>query len=378
MGRIRIVETLEEFDALEASWNRLAEKTPSSFFSSFDYIRAAWIHFHNPGHRLFVLVLSEASTPTVAAIAPFYIARRRLWGTPYRVIQWIATWEGDRPTLLAEGSREVFWTEILRFLEGQGGWEALDLAEQPVEGPDGQGWSFLSREGWFWETQRDAVNYYVSLEGSWDDYLKNLNSKPRKHWRQSVRRLTAVPGGFAVEKISDPERIGGALARYVAIERGGWKAEARLGIARNERCRAFYGDLLVRLAAKEQAHFHFLTSGGQDIAGQVSTVQGDVTYLWHTAYSPGHAAYSPGILLNAAAIQELFGGRCREFDLLSLREDGAPRAKNKTDWATGRRDTIQWIGYRLCPRLLLALLPKRLKARWKSAGWLPPSRAGID
>jgi CelD/BcsL family acetyltransferase involved in cellulose biosynthesis len=365
MGRIRIVETLEEFDALEASWNRLAERTPSSFFSSFDYIRTAWNHFHNPGHRLFVLVLSEASS--VTAIAPFYIARRRLWATPYRVIQWIATWEGDRPTLLAEGSREVLWTEILRFLEGQGGWEAVDLAEQPVEGPDGQGWSFLPREGWFWETQRDAVDYYISLEGSWDDYLKGLASNPRKQWRQKTRRLSAAQGGSAVESVSDPQEMRAALARYVALEREGWKPQARIGVARNEGTLAFYGDLLEHLAAKGLARLHFFTSGGQDLAASISTLHEDVTYHWHTAYSPAHAAYSPGILLQAAMIQGLFGGDCREFDLLSLREHGVPHRhiphRHKTEWATGRRETVRWIGYRLCPRLLLALLPKRLKRR---------------
>lgn len=358
MPRIRVVETLEEFDALEASWNRLADKTPSSFFSSFDYTRAAWIHFHHPGHRLFVLVLSEAAS--VAAIAPLYVARRRLWGTPYRVLQWIATWEGDRPTLLAEGNHGVLWTEILRFLEGQGGWEALDLAEQAVEGPDGNGWSFLDRGGWFWENQRDAVDYYVSLEGSWEGYLKSLPSNARKQWRQKTRRLSAARGVSSVERVSDPERIGRAFARYAAIERAGWKSGARLGAARDEPCRAFYGDLLFRLAAKGQAHLHFLTSGGQDLAGSISTLREDVTYHWHTAYSPAHSAYSPGILLQAAMIQESFEGDCREFDLLSLREHGVPH-RHKTEWATGRRETMRWIGYRLCPRLVLALLPKRLK-----------------
>jgi CelD/BcsL family acetyltransferase involved in cellulose biosynthesis len=364
MARIRIVETLEELDALETSWDRLAEKTPSSFFSSFDYTRAAWTHFHHPSHRLFVLVLAEASS--ITAIAPFYVARRRMWGTPYRVVQWIATWEGDRPTLLAEGRRDGLWTEILQFLEGQGGWEALDLAEQPVEGPDGNGWPFLTRKGWFWETQPDAVDYYISLGGSWDDYLKELPSNARKQWRQKTRRLSATLGESSVETVRDPQRMRAAVARYVALERQGWKPQARIGVARNEGTLAFYGALLERLAAKGRARIHFLTGGGRDLAGQIATAQGDVTYHWHTTYAPADAAYSPGILLQAAMLQGLFGTGLRELDLLSLKEDGTPKQKNKTEWATGRRETMRWIGYRLCPRLFFALLPKRLKRRWKT------------
>jgi hypothetical protein len=90
-----------------------------------------------------------------------------------------------------------------------------------------------------------------------------------------------------------------------------------------------------------------------------------VTYHWHTAYAPGHSACSPGILLQAAILQELFGGQGRELDLLSLREAGTPRQKNKTGWATGRRETIRWVGYRASSRLLPALLAKRLKRRLK-------------
>lgn len=362
MGAIRIVETLAELDALEAPWNRLAEKTPSSFFSSFDYVRAAWVHFHNPGHRLFVLVRADGSS--VTGLAPFYILRRRMWGIPYRMIRWIAAWEGDRPTLLAEGSRETLWVEVLRFLEEERPhrWEALELVEQPIEGPDGLGWSFLPRAGWHWEIERDAVDYCVSLAGSWDDYLKGLGANPRKQWRQKTRRLSTAEGGFALERVSGPDGIDEGFARYAAIERAGWKKGARLGAARDERCRAFYRDLLGRLAGKGQARLHFLTSGGRDLAGSISIAHADVTYHWHTAYLPSHATYSPGILLQAAMIQESFGESYREFDLLSLKEDGAPH-RHKTEWATGRRETMRWVGYRLCPRLLLALLPKRLKRR---------------
>jgi hypothetical protein len=135
---VQIVDTVGGFDALEGSWNRLAENIPSSFFSTFDYVRTAWKHFHRPTDRMFLLVLQDG--PHVAGIAPFYIRRQRTRGITVRRIRFISTWEGDRPRILATGSEEAAWRDVVSFLEKDfRDWEILDLAEQPVEGPDGNG-----------------------------------------------------------------------------------------------------------------------------------------------------------------------------------------------------------------------------------------------
>lgn len=80
----------------------------------------------------------------------------------------------------------------------------------------------------------------------------------------------------------------------------------------------------------------------------------------HTAYSPAYSAYSPGILIQAEILQELFRGTYRELNLEGMREDGtSPRLK--TEWATGRRETVHLIAYRVPSRLLPLVIAKRLK-----------------
>jgi CelD/BcsL family acetyltransferase involved in cellulose biosynthesis len=359
--KIRIVDTDNEFNALEGPWNRLSEKTAPNFFSSFDYVRTAWKHFRGRTDRLYILVLSEG--PSIVGIAPFYIniGRYGTWRIPHRTIRWIATWEGDRPRLLVDGNEEIFWNEILRFLRSQeSSWDVFDVVEQSMNGPEGHGWSFLPRSGWYWEKEPDAIDYYVSLEGSWEDYLKGLGSDTRNQWRRKTRRLSSIPGGYAVERIFDSRQMQTALARFVSLERSGWKAEAGIGAGKDKRHLAFYEDLLVRLAGKGEATIHFLTSKGEDIAGWICFIQRDVVYFRHTAYSPAYAAYSPGIIIQAEIIQELFRGRYRELDLLGMREDGTvPR--HKTEWATGRRETVHLTAYRVPSRLLPLVIAKRLK-----------------
>jgi len=130
----------------------------------------------------------------------------------------------------------------------------------------------------------------------------------------------------------------------------GMEGGCGIGVAKDERHRAFYEDLLSRLAAKGQAIVCFLKSGGEDMASVINFLQKDVIFGRHTTYSPAHVAHSPGILLQVEVIRNAFEQAYREFDFLTMKGDGASHAKS--DWANGRRETVDWTGYRVRGRLL--------------------------
>jgi len=355
---VQIVDTMGGFDRLENCWNALAEKRPASFFSTFDYVQTAWRHFHGSTDRLFLLTLSDGST--VAGIAPFCIRRHKRKGIPYRVIRFISAWEGDRPGILTSGNEVAAWETIFSFLETEfRDWEVLELPEQPVRGPDGNGWDFLSRSGWYWERSPGGVDYYISLAGSWEEYLKRLDSHTRHEWRRKSRRMSSTPEGYFVEWISDPKQIPDALARFVALEQSGWKGNTGIGVAKDERHRAFYEDLLTQMAAKGQAVVCFLRSGGEDMASLFNFFQRDVIFCRHTTYSPAHTANSPGILIQAEGLRRWFEEPYREYDFLSMK--GEKGSKWKADWSNGRRELVDWKGYRVRSRLLPLVAARRLK-----------------
>jgi CelD/BcsL family acetyltransferase involved in cellulose biosynthesis len=206
------------------------------------------------------------------------------------------------------------------------------------------------------------VDYYVSLRGSWEDYLKSLNSHTRHEWRRKSRRLSSTPGGYAVEWVSDPGRIREALSRFVALERSGWKANAGIGVARDEKHRSFYEDFLSLLAAKGQAVVCFLKSGEEDMASVFNYLQKDVIFCRHTTYSPAHTVHSPGILIQAEGIRYWFARPYREYDFLSMKGDDS--SKWKVDWANGRRELVDWTGYHVRSRILPLIAAKRLKRRF--------------
>jgi CelD/BcsL family acetyltransferase involved in cellulose biosynthesis len=357
--KIDIIDNENDFDRLEAVWNELADQTPSSFFSSFDYVRTAWHHFHGNKDRLFILVLSEADT--ILSIAPFYITQRRRWGIPCRIIKFISSWEGDRPRILVANNDRDSWIAILNYLQKDfTKWEILDLMEQPVEGPASSGWSFLPQSGLYWESEPDGVNHFISLKGSWDDYLSGLSSKTRSNWRRQTRRISTAHDGYTVERITDPAKVGEALDRFITLEQASWKAESKVGIAKDQHHQRFYINLINLLARKKQVMFIFLKIGEEDTAGSISFILNDIVYGRHTAYLPARAEYSPGILLLADVIREGFLMPWRELDMLGL-EEGNKSNKYKVNWANGKRKTLRKTAYRVSGRLLPVITGKLLK-----------------
>lgn len=368
--KTRIVDTDDGFDALEESWNRLTDGRKSSFFSTYDYVRTAWNHLRRPTDRLLLMVLENGSS--VRGIAPFYVRRQRIRGIPVRKIRFIAAWEGDRPCIVASGSEEAAWREILSFLDAEfREWEILELAEQPEEGPEGNGWPFRERRGWYWECEPGGVDPYVSLAGSWEEYLQRLGYSTRGHWRRRCRRLSESPGGYAVEWISDRERMPETLSRFIALERSGWKAEAGIGAGKDVTHRSFYEDLLRLAASKGKVLAGFLKSGGEDVAAVINFLHQEVIYLRHTTYSQAHEKFAPGILLQAEVIRYGFGGPWKEYDLLTM--DGREAPRSKFEWANGLRKTVDWKGYRTFGRLLPLVAAKRLKRRFGKDAPHPPA-----
>jgi hypothetical protein len=276
-------------------------------------------------------------------------------------MRFIAAWEGDRPGVLAAEGQDAFWREILLFLNNEcDSCEVVDLIEQPPEGPAARGRGFLSEPGWYWEKSTDATDYYIPLKGLWEDYLKTMDSHTRHEYHRKARRLSSIPGGYIVERICEPNRMREGLSRFIAIERQSWKADSAIGAAKDERHISFYQDLLDHLAEKGLAVLYILVGGGQDMAANMVFIQKDVVYSRHLAYTQPHARFSPGILLHAKVFQEYFGGSFKEFDMLALREDGPP-PRHKTDWCKGRRETVQWTGYRTRSCIRPLIVAKRLK-----------------
>jgi len=369
---IRIVETDREFAELEREWRRLEAETRSSVFSGFDFVHCSWTFLRKPAHRLLLLV--SETEGRIDTIAPFFVCRDLYHGIPYRRIGFIASWAGDRPGILTTLPEEAAWRRILDFLDKEvNGWEVIELVEQPKIALRGDGGRFREYGSCYWEETPDGVGYYISLDGSWESYLERIDPKVKSNLRNRMRRLSARPGEFSIERFTKPDEMEMALARYIAVEKSGWKGEAGVGLAKDERHTEFYKRLLVRLAERGGAFVYILRSGRDDLSAAIRFLHQGRLYERHIAYSPAFSEFSPGIVLKTQIIKDWFGTDCDECDMLLVitpwMKKGKtcnPGAQAKIDWATDRRETVSIRGYRYRSRLLPWILGKKAKRAMNS------------
>lgn len=356
---VECIETPEGLQALGPAWRELQGRSiRPSIFATFDYIHTAWNHFHGPKDRLLIVLVRKNGR--LVAIAPFRIYRENYRCIPIRIIEWLAAWEGDRPSMLCAEDTSSCWKHVEHFLSRQYiHWDLLRLREcsTPVTADS------ELRQVSHLETELSSINFYIPLEDSFDQYLSKINTHVRTNWRKRHRKIFSMTPPPCVQKISHPEEMASAVSRFVALEQKGWKAAAGLGVGKDAKHQRFYAELTRTLALNGEAVFYFLRQGHQDMAGLLVFRTGDTVYSRHTAYAQEYAPLSPGIVLRSELIRELCGSRWQELDLLGL-QPSLGRQRHKEDWALGHRTTELQLFFRHGGRLVPALAVRRLRHWW--------------
>lgn len=356
---ITLVNSEDAFDELEADWEQLADCSNASYFSSYSYVRTAWRIYKQPIDHLAILVISEQGSPV--GIAPFFTTETRIRGIVCRSLNFIGLWQGDRPEIIAIGDKSRIWRESFNYLCNRyPSWNEINLIEQPVLGPGEKGWDFLRRSGLYWKQSLDYVDYYISLEGSFDDYLKRLSSNTRGDWRRKSRRFKEQVGSIEVESVSEPRQLAAALDRFFALERLGWKIDAGVAAGQTRSDVEFLSEIVHGLGDTGAVKIYFLKSGDTDAACIVNFYHRGIVYMKHIVYHPDYGKFSPGIILLGEVIRDLFTTEFKEYDLLGTYMSSPERYK--LQWAKEVRETVEWNGYRIAGRLLPWVIMNRLKS----------------
>ncbi len=362
--RVEVFEDDADLVRLEAPWRALeARARQASLFAGHAFIASCWTHLRAATDRLHLIAVWQGDE--LVAIAPFKRGVERLHGMTVRTLDWIAMWDGDRPSVLSTLPLADCWAHVGDSLARSARhWDLLRLLEQPADLPLPASLLKLVHH----QTSADAVGHAIRLDLPFDDYVGALASGVRTNWRKRRRKLFEQDPASTVERVAaTAEALPGAIERFVAIERQSWKGEAGIGVGADERHRAFYLDWFGRLGP-DQASFHFLCRGGEDLAGLIVLRQGDVACSRHITYAPAHASLSPAVILRAEVVRSLCQTGLAELDLLGMRPS-AGEQRHKTDWSTHQRPTTAHQLYRLRSRLLPIVLAKRLKQalrRWRS------------
>jgi hypothetical protein len=337
--RIELIDSDEAFREIEAEWNALIDKSiNSTFYATYPFVYTAWTNFRSENDQLFILLVKRGAM--LVGIAPFRIQSMKAANIRLlRVIRFIAEWGGgDKPSIVTTEEPEWLWDRIFQYLDKEyTSWDMISIAEQPANSPV-LNQKILGNIRYSVRIVPEFTSYYVSITGTWEEYLKKRGKNTQRTLRYSRKKLFDLPEGVYLQCVEDPETLQEALERYIRIEQSGWKKNLDFTIGGREKNTIFHKELLKHLADKHMVAIYFLTSKTTDIASTIVYNHKSTVYAARITYNTEYAKYSPGVVLNTEIIKTLFGTHYETCDFFGF--DGEGKNTFKKSWCTGTLEII--------------------------------------
>jgi len=333
---VREIGTPEAFRELAAEWEDLRARGPHPLpFLSHAWLTSWWDHFGN-GHRPAIVLGREAGR----LIFAFPLMEEKVGWGPFRapVLRSMTNVHSFRGHYLAESGREhdavvALWHHLRARPRP---WHALFLSDVPEDAPARLLHEDAVELGTATGIWKAVDSPYVTLQPTWDAYLKTLTSKFRSNLRRRRRRLEeSGPVSFEVLTSPRDEDLDDAFR----LEALAWKGSNHTAILSNPTVTGFYRDFLHKAAALGWLRLAFLDVGGRRIATDLSLAADGKVWCMKIGYDPEFAACSPGQLLAEEMLRRTHGGElgtAREYDFLG------PVTQQKRDWTEEMRP-IRWI-----------------------------------
>jgi CelD/BcsL family acetyltransferase involved in cellulose biosynthesis len=312
---IEVIHYARDWKSLREQWDALLiESVFPSVFLCFDYLDRAYAAFHAECSEPFILTLKNEEGDLLG-IAPFRRSERRQGGISQKILEYLVTWEIDKPYIIVrKGFEAQMWQAIFDFLDANPEeWDILELSEMPANlpGPSTVDQLFEA-PAYHCRTSAGPDGPCVDLTQTWSQFLEK-----HKKYRKALNRFAGVFPGFELAAYDHSSTIGQGLERYIALERLSWK-HGRVGLEKNSLHNEFYCEIIPALADKGRAAIHILTSAdGGAMAGIICCSFEKTLYPLHTVYNPDFSQYSPGKLVLGLVLGEYMSHeRLKSADLL--------------------------------------------------------------
>jgi CelD/BcsL family acetyltransferase involved in cellulose biosynthesis len=320
-----VVFSQDPRDFARRDWSVLVTADPAgTFFHSPEFLKLYWEEFAaGPDHLL--LAFAEEDGDQVGAVA-----FERLDGM-LRFLGGTEVTDYMGPVALPEAQATVA-KELFAALDRSDDWAEADLRGLPED----RAWLGLLSEaaaaqGFSVEVTNDqnGVAPFLSLPGTYEEYLERLPSKLRHEIRRKARKLEDDVGRWNVS-VATPEKLEPFLDRFVELHR---TSEGPKGVFMQPGMEIFFRRLGEAFLPHDIFSLTFIeTADHEKLAGSIGFRFKETYSLYNSAFDRGYQASSPGMVLVAEDIRIAIDQGCSSFDLLKgdyaykYRFGAAPRA----------------------------------------------------
>ena len=307
--KLTVYDPLDPNPDLVAAWDRLASEAtePNPFAESWFMLPGLRLFDAGQRARLFALWRTENELAGIIALAPsnrygrFPVLHSENWVHPNCFLG---------TPLVLPGWEEAFWRALLAALDTDRlAHPLLYLVGLVEDGPvyeglkiaaatEGRGCDIVLSES------RAMVRTRLNAQEYWD---QNVRGKKRKELRRQFARLAEL-GRLRFERLGVADDVDAWVARFLSLERTGWKGEEGSALGSDIRTSGFFRDVLEGAHQRGQLDGLTLWLDDKPIAMLCHFISGKGGFSFKTAYDEAYARYSPGVLIQRENL-ELLGAR---------------------------------------------------------------------
>jgi CelD/BcsL family acetyltransferase involved in cellulose biosynthesis len=154
---------------------------------------------------------------------------------------------------------------------------------------------------------------FVSLPGSFEEYLERLGTKERHELRRKMRRAWELLPGLTFRVTRTHDELANDLPSFVELLRKSHPAKEAF---MNEAMAVFFRDVAEGFLASGRLRLAFLSTRGVDVASVFQFRTDGAFLLYNSGYDPAHREANPGLVLIARSIGQAVDEGCSEYDFL--------------------------------------------------------------
>lgn len=216
---------------------------------------------------------------------------------------------------------------VLLQISRQKGWMLLRLEAQTSAEMDSIRTSAQASD-WRVRTRNGKENVYLSLEGTYDEYVRSFSHSARRNLTRNLNKLHSL-GRLELKTLTAHDDWTSILPVLERLESISWKWET--GIFSKER-RLITIDQLKRMAERNALLIFCSILNGQPIAYEIDFLWNDRIFRHNCAYDPQFAQASPGTCLLNEIVSYAFENGIHVMEHLGRTN------QSKRRWMNGSRN----------------------------------------
>jgi CelD/BcsL family acetyltransferase involved in cellulose biosynthesis len=322
MIKIEIVQSEEEFLALEPEWNGLLEESGlGNIFLTWEWMSTWWACFGRQHFQPWLITARDGNDGRLVGLLPLVSQTISFGGLRLRQLSFMA---GDRVIDHLDAiSRPGYGTFVIPFLVDRliGKRVRHDFVRLDAMRADSAFVKALLKAVEHRRGARhmavDSVCPYLKLPDSWDSYWTSIGKQSRYNFNRKAKRLQArANGAIDYRRVESKTELSDAVRELARLHQSRQQQKGNAGAFAQSRAVEFHSRVAERFLEKGWLRLYLLMVGRRAIAAIYCYRFGSTFSFYQSGYDPAWADCSPGALIMLHAVKEAINEGAHEFDFL--------------------------------------------------------------